>query len=151
MMNFMWDFSDENFKKLCDAQKAGATGDDAWDREFLGACFVGNYKFEIFVNTAGGWYEDTLIKATYLQKDNSVWDDVLEDGTPYGFFPSIDIELPRRRTIGKFMEEFERRVMDYASKRRGLFEKAAELPTLPYHWYEGMKYQPVIVREVMYE
>ena len=151
MMNFMWDFSDENFQKLCDAQKTGTTCDDVYDREYLGACFVGNYKFEIFVNNANNCYEDTLIKATYQQTDNPIWDDMLQDGTPFGFFPSINVELPRRRTIGKFMKEFERRVMSFANKRQGLFEKAAELPTLPYHWYEGMKYQPVIVREVMYE
>jgi len=146
----MWDFTEENFKKLVNAQKIGETEWDTDQREYLGACFLGNFKFEIFYNYAGFWYADTLIKATY-QDANCPWEDTLEDGTPFSLFTNIDIPLPRRRTIGGFMKAFERRVIEMLANENPKYKKVAELPTLPYHWYEGMLYQPVIVREVIYD
>ena len=150
MMTFMWDFSDESFRKLREVQKAGENEDyDNETRDYIGACFVGNIKFEMVINSTGFYYADALIKAVSTECGTEYWMH-LEDGTPFDLFDYLDIPLPKRRTIGHFMAEFERRVIESLNGENKQYKRCATLPTLPYHWYYGMKYQPVIVREAIY-
>lgn len=147
MMEFAWDMSQENFRKLMSAELDMEK--DASDREYLGGCFVGDIKFEFYMNNGGCIYADPLI-AGFSEEMGGLPMYGTVGGKPFFLYDSLEVNLPRRRVFDRFAEEFERRAIAELRKEPEVMQFAYG-ETRPEVWYMDRSYQPTIIRRKIYK
>ena len=138
LLEFVWDMCPEEFDAI---RKAEIHEDDdsglrnySGLRTYCGALFVGNLKFEIWINSLGHKYIDVI--AFDIEDSDGVFTEYTEDNIPYVFIDEIEVPLPERRTFDSFMRATERNVMDLFRRYPG-FLILADQKTDPIRWYHG--------------
>ena len=144
MLAFAWDMCQAEFEAI---RRAEIHEDDYCSlRTYCGSLFVGNLKFEIWLNSSGRKYIDII--AFDVEDTDGVCTEYTEDNIPYVFMDGIEVPLPERRTFWSFMKATERNVMDLFRKYPGLLI-LADQKTDPIRWYHGRENQFGIDRFVL--